>query len=119
VRDQLARGIPPRKIPEIPKKLAQVLITAHDLAPVWHIRIQAAFQKYTENAVSKTVNLLADATIDDADKVFRLAFECGCKGTTLYGEDSRTHQVITAAHTKNQPRTQMLSPRQNWLVIRA
>ncbi|MEJ2701079.1 MAG: adenosylcobalamin-dependent ribonucleoside-diphosphate reductase [Sedimentisphaerales bacterium] len=111
VRGQLAQGTPPREIPEIPRELSEVLVTAHEVAPEWHIRIQVAFQKYTDNAVSKTVNLPADATIDDVDKVFRLAFECGCKGTTVYRDNARANQVIMAAHTKNRPRPQMLSPR--------
>jgi len=110
-RDQLAQGIPPREIPEIPRELAEVLVTAHEITPEWHVRIQAAFQKYTDSAVSKTVNLPADATVDDVDKVYRLAFECGCKGTTVYRDNSRENQVIAAAHTVGQPDTEMLSPR--------
>jgi len=111
VRNQLAHGISPREIPEIPRELAEILVTAHKIAPEWHVRIQAAFQKYTDNAVSKTVNLLAGAAADDVDKAYRLAFEYGCKGTTVYRDSSRENQVITAAHTIGQPYTQMLSPR--------
>jgi len=111
VRNQLAQSIPPREIPEIPRELAEILVTAHQIAPEWHIRMQAAFQKYTDNAVSKTVNLPAGATVDDVDKIYRLAFERGCKGTTVYRDSSRENQVITAVHTIGQPDTEMLSPR--------
>jgi ribonucleoside-diphosphate reductase alpha chain len=105
VRDRLAHGIPTHEIPEIPGELAEVLVTAHEVAPEWHVRIQAAFQKYTDNAVSKTVNLSADATVDDVNKVYRLAFECGCKGITVYRDGCREDQVMVAAHKDTQPAT--------------
>jgi ribonucleoside-diphosphate reductase alpha chain len=111
VRNQLSQGIPPREIPEIPRELADILVTAHEVAPEWHVRIQAAFQKYTDNAVSKTVNLPVDATIGDVDAVYRLAFERGCKGITVYRDNTRENQVIAVAHTADQPSIEMLSPR--------
>ncbi|MHC4559589.1 MAG: vitamin B12-dependent ribonucleotide reductase [Planctomycetota bacterium] len=110
-RDQFAQGIPLPESPEIPRELAEVLVTAHEVAPEWHVRIQAAFQKYTDNAVSKTVNLSADSTVEDIDKVYRLAFELGCKGITVYKDSSRENQVITVAHRPSPPDTSMLSPR--------
>ena len=103
VRDQLAKGISPREIPEIPGALAEVLVTAHEVAPKWHVRIQAAFQKYTDNAVSKTVNLPGNATVDEVDKVYRLAFEQGCKGITVYRDGCRENQVIASAHKTTEP----------------
>jgi ribonucleoside-diphosphate reductase alpha chain len=63
VRNLLCQGIAPKDIPDIPQKISSVLVTAHEVSPEWHVRIQAAFQKYTDNAVSKTVNLPANATI--------------------------------------------------------
>ncbi len=111
VRRLLEKGKPPHEIRKIPAQLAKVLVTAHEVASEWHVGIQAAFQKYTDNAVSKTVNLRADATLDDVDRVYRLAFEHGCKGTTVYRDNSRENQVITAAHTTGPLCTRMLSPR--------
>jgi ribonucleoside-diphosphate reductase alpha chain len=111
VRDLLTQGVPPHEIAELPTKSAEVLVTAHEVTPEWHVRIQAAFQKYTDNAVSKTVNLRSDATAEDVDKVYRLAFELGCKGITVYRDNSRENQVITVAHKPGQPNTDTLSPR--------
>ena len=103
VRELLSQGVPPRKIPQIPKDLAEVLVTAHEIAPEYHVRIQAAFQKYTDNAVSKTVNLPSTATTKDVDKVLKLTYELGCKGTTVYLDESREDQVITAANKIAKP----------------
>ncbi|MBN2456203.1 MAG: TSCPD domain-containing protein, partial [Sedimentisphaerales bacterium] len=110
VSDLLCQGVAPKDIPEIPQKLSNVLVTAHEVAPAFHVRTQAAFQKYTDNAVSKTVNLPADATIEDVDTVFRLAHKLGCKGTTVYRDSSRENQVITAAR-KKVPDLQKIEPR--------
>jgi ribonucleoside-diphosphate reductase alpha chain len=111
VRESLSQGVLPRDIPEIPRKLADVLLTTHEISPEWHVRIQAAFQKYTDNAVSKTVNLPSDATVEDVDKIYRLAFELGCKGITVYRDRSRENQVITTAQRTAQTFVNKLSPR--------
>ncbi len=111
VRNLLSQGILPKDIPEIPKKLAEVLVTAHQISPEWHLRIQTAFQEYVDNAVSKTVNLPPHSSVEDVDKVFRLAFEFGCKGTTVYRDASRVdeEQIIASSGESNQ--TKMLLPR--------
>jgi len=100
VRDAMLEGVPAREIPGIPKALADVLVTAHEVAPEWHVRMQAAVQEYVDNAVSKTVNLPADATVADVDKVFRLAHRLGCKGITVYRDGARQGQTLSAGSEK-------------------
>ena len=111
VRDQLAKGISPKNISEIPSKISSALVTAHEIAPEWHVNIQAAFQEYTDNAVSKTVNLRSDATVDDVETIYHLAYELGCKGITVYRDGSRDNQVITAAHKVISTQLNTASPR--------
>jgi ribonucleoside-diphosphate reductase alpha chain len=83
------------KVPGIPKRIRDLFVTAHDVEPRWHVTIQSTFQKYTDNAVSKTVNFKSTATPKDVEDVFLYAYEMGCKGVTVYRDGSRAGQVIT------------------------
>jgi len=99
-------------IEEIPEDVKKVFVISHDIDAVWHVRMQGAFQKSTDNAVSKTVNFSQDATEEDVRKVYRMAYKLGCKGITIYRDKSREEQVLNiAGGQKQKPAAFKIIPR--------
>lgn len=106
---------------EVPEDIKRLFTTAHDITPHEHIRMQAAFQRYVDNAVSKTVNFPNNATTEDVKEVYLLAYEYGCKGVTVYRDGSREEQVLTKGKKEGKSDTsdlrQKIVPRKRPEVI--
>lgn len=96
-----------RDIAEIPSDVRAVFGTAHEIDPEWHVRTQAAFQKYTDNGVSKTINLRHDSTVDDVKNAYMLAWETGCRGITVFRDGCKNEQVLNLG-----TKTETKSPKQ-------
>ncbi len=108
---QIAQTGSIREFPEIPQDIRRLFVTAHEVSPQWHIRLQAAFQKYTDNAVSKTVNFPHQATADDVRQVYLMAHELGLKGVTIYRDGSRDQQVLSFGGAKKTQTLEYITPR--------
>jgi ribonucleoside-diphosphate reductase alpha chain len=97
---KLAEGTSLRDIDEVPEEVKRVFVTAHEITPKWHVSMQAAFQRFTHNAVSKTVNFPSEATVEDVAEVYQLAYQEGVKGITIYRDGSRAGQVLSTGKTE-------------------
>ncbi len=108
---QLASGVKLQAMDEVPDRIKRLFVTAHEISPEWHVWMQAAFQKSTHNAVSKTVNFPREATQEDIAKVYMLAYQEGLKGITIYRDRSRDAQVLTTGEKEGLAEGVGLTPR--------
>ena len=92
--DAIAAAPSLAEVKDVPADIARLLVTAHEIDPKWHVQVQAAFQKYVDNAVSKTVNLPFEATVENISEIYQMAYETGCKGITVFRDRSRSRQVL-------------------------
>jgi ribonucleoside-diphosphate reductase alpha chain len=100
--EEIAKTGSVQKIKEVPEDVKKLFVTALDIKPEWHVRMQAAFQKYTDNAVSKTVNLPTDATVEDVRKIYDSAWKLKCKGVTVFRYGSKPEQVLYIGEIKTE-----------------
>lgn len=96
--EKIAESASIKHIEGIPEDVKNIFVTAHDISPEWHVRMQAAFQKYVHNATSKTVNFPHEATIEDVKNSYMMAYDLNCKGITIYRDRSREEQVLNIGH---------------------
>jgi ribonucleoside-diphosphate reductase alpha chain len=103
---KLAEGAHLSDIEGVPEKIKRLFVTAHEISPEWHVRVQAAFQRSTDNAVSKTVNFPHEATREDITKVYMMAYDEGLKGITIYRDRSRDAQVLVRGREEKEEKVE-------------
>jgi ribonucleoside-diphosphate reductase alpha chain len=99
-----------RGILEVPEDVRKVWVTSHDITPEWHVRMQAAFQKYTSMGISKTINLPSEASPKDVEDAYRLAYSLSCKGIAVYRDGSRDAQVLSTGKTEKPGEKPTMTP---------
>jgi ribonucleoside-diphosphate reductase alpha chain len=104
--DKIAKAGSIQHIDGIPEDIKKIFVTSHDISPEYHVRMQAAFQRYNDSAVSKTVNLPREATEKDVRNVYDLAYELKCKGVTIYRDGSKENQVLSCQEAEKKSATQ-------------
>jgi ribonucleoside-diphosphate reductase alpha chain len=104
--EKIAENASLAEVDGIPDDVKRIFVTAHDISPEWHVRMQAAFQKYVHNATSKTINFPHEATIEDVRKAYVLAYELNCKGITIYRDKSREEQVLNVGTKDAKPQSE-------------
>jgi ribonucleoside-diphosphate reductase alpha chain len=100
--EKIAKTGSVQNIAGVPDDVKRLFVTALDIRPEWHVRMQAAFQKYTDNAVSKTVNLPNEAAVEDVRTVYELAWKLNCKGVTVFRYGSKPEQVLYIGEVKTE-----------------
>jgi ribonucleoside-diphosphate reductase alpha chain len=90
-------------IAEVPEEFRKIFVCSHDIAPEWHVKMQAAFQKNCDSSISKTINLPHDATPEDVEKIYILAWESKCKGVTVYRDGCRENQPMALSKADSAP----------------
>jgi ribonucleoside-diphosphate reductase alpha chain len=91
----IAEGGSLQELPDVPKHIKELFVTTFEIPPVWHVKLQATFQEYTDNAVSKTINFPRDATKEDVREAYLMAYQERCKGITIYRSGSKEEQVLS------------------------
>ena len=99
-----------KSLVDVPKEWQDVFITAPEIDPVTHVKMQAAFQRYTDNGVSKTINLPNSATEDDVRTAYLMSYQTGCDGITIYRDGSKSVQVLNVSSTLNKPQVAEAAP---------
>ena len=120
--DQLMRELATKgslhDIEGIPDHVKRIFVTAHDISPKWHVEMQAAFQRFTDNAVSKTINFPQSATKEDIAQAYLMAYKEGCKGITIYRDKSKEKQVLNVPGKQKEESAKSLEPRKRSRVTK-